>query len=417
MIGEDFSLRPVPTDRSRSALGVFTTIVGHVIGVPLFVVSAQVAFGLGFERAIWANFAGGALLAVVGIATAYVGAQRRVSTYLTAMAAFGVIGAKLVNLVFCATFIGWFGVQVHLFSLAVDEIAGNVFGLHLPTTTYALAGSVLMITTSVYGISAIQRLSLWCVPVLFGILLCTFWRAGDYSRTGVEVVHATLSFGQGVVMVAGGGMLGAVVMPDFSRFCRNEKDAVLVALLSLAVALPLIMCLAAYPAVLLGDGNLIRLMMRIGLGGAAIFVVVLATWSMNAAGLYSNSLGLSTVLPSVPRPVLAVVAGLLGTIAALFNVTEFLPPFLTVLSITLPPVGGIIVAYHFLERVGRIGPSPAISIRALLSWGIAIVTGLATSRGWLSLSTLPAADSLAVAVFSYLCLITSASRRSVRPTW
>lgn len=407
VIGRPDAPRPVVR---LHGLRIALVLIGIAITIPAFLTGAELGLALGFRRLLIAVGAGAAVLCVIGALAAVVAARTRLTTYMIVEYAFGTRGAVLVNLVIAITIFGWFTVTAAFFGDAVASAARDVWGLQANLHALIVAGSVLVVTTTVFGFAAIDRLAQLTVPPMLGILVWLVYVALDGSTTPLMSTpgFGTVSLGQGITAVIGGFIVGAVIMPDYCRHVRNERHGVLAAILHFGMGYPVILLMLAVVAISAGTKNFVGILAPLGFGMVGVVIIVLATWTTNVGNLYSNALVLQKLVPSgVSQRRLVVALGALGTLLAVLGVAEHLVQFLLLLGTTVPPIAGIYLADYFIVRRGRIADDdlarqPAVSYPAFAAWFLAVAVAYATSGGHFTLTTIPACDAIVVAFVGYL---------------
>lgn len=419
----DFSLAPVPEECTRSAWHIALIVVGTVIGIPVFLVSAQIGGTLGMARAVPAFLVGSALLCVLGALTSLSGAVSRYSTYILAEFAFGRCGARFVNFVIAVTLVGWFAVTGNVFGQAADMVMSIGLGVHLPLPLYVILGSSLMIWIAIIGFSGIDRLAFILVPLMILFLGYTNYLTAD-SLPGWDVsapFAADMSFSAAASAVVGSYIVGVVIQPDYSRFARNGRHAVVAMIVALGLLFPLVQVLAALPSVATGEIHLIQIMIALGIGVPAFLLLLLGSWSSNVVGLYSSGLSMATIFTRTPLSRITLSCGIIGTSLALTPAQEYFIPFLVTLGIAIPPVAAIYVIDVLLIRRGVCDPAdlerePAVDAGAFFAWGIAVAVGVAGAQELLSFSGVAALDTLLIASCLYLlCRIGEISTAWRRP--
>jgi len=408
---EDYSNKPVPTDKVVSGLRVALILIGISIALPGFVAGIQIGTAVGLKNAIIAFFAGGLLLTILAIMTSIVGARARLSTYMLVRFSFGTVGARVVNFILAATLFGWFGVNAALFGKATSTTMEQLYGLVGYEDIYIAIGGALMVATTIFGFKALDRLSLFAVPVLLVILVMIV--AMSVSGRGMEELFAIegtgMSLGLAISATAGGMMAAVATMPDLARYLPNKSHAVVGMLIGYGLGIPAIMLSAAIPSIATGQSDLLLIILGLGLGLPALIVLVFATWTSNAANVYSSGLSLAALFTNVHRWKLTVASGAAGTLLAIAGIMEYFVPFLIGLGVAIPPVAGIYVAhFYFVARsnydVTVLPHMPAIRWRAFIGWGTGTLVGYLTAYQGLTLTTIPALDSLLVSGVLYLVL-------------
>ena len=405
---DDHARSPVPHGEGVSGWRVAMVIVGFAITLPLMLTGSHMGLALGVGNAMQAFFVGGLILMAMGSLTAMVAADARLSTYKILEFSFGRIGAKLVSALLALTLFGWYGVTAALFGDALRAAVLDIHGVEMSTVACIVTGSALMVAVTVFGFRALDLLSVIAVPLLVMFLLVLVVRSiGDIDgKSGPG--PADIDMGVSVSMVVGTYIVGVVLVPDLCRYARSVRQGVLAVVVALGIGLPFVLGASAVPSVAANEDDLVAIMVKLGLGVPALFVVVFATWTSNANNLYSTSLGLATVFECVAKWKITVAAGVVGTLVATAGVTDYFMPFLLTLGVAIPPVAGIyLVDYFFVRGRGvyagtRTAEPTPVNAAAFAGWLLATATGAATASGWFALTRIPACDSLLAAAFLYL---------------
>lgn len=406
---DDYAHGAVPDDRTVSGWRIALIKIGIIIALPGFITGAEIGFALGLGRGMIAIIIGGLMLTVLGMLTGTVAAKSRLTTSLITQFAFGTLGGRIVNAVLAFTLLGWFGVTAQIFGESVNHIAGTLFDLHLLPQIYIIIGGVLMVATTMYGFSALQRLSDVTVPLLLILLGITAWvGARALSMHSLfETPENAIGIGFGISTIVGALATSVTIFPDLSRFARTPRDARLASGVTFGIGLPAVLLLAAIPSVATHQKDIVIIMTSLGLGVPALVLLVFKAWATNSGNLYSGSLGFATILERFPHWGVVVSAGSLGIALAVFGISDYLRPYLLLLGITIPPVCGIYLADFFLLRqqkyeISQVSDLPRIAWPAFIAWGSAILVGSLSARGVLSLSGIPACDSITTAFAIYL---------------
>lgn len=409
---EDFEHVPVPDSSTVSGWKISVVKIGTVIALPAFMTGAELGAALGLTNAFLAMVWGGLILGVLASFTGMVAARSRLPTSLINQFAFGRLGAKVVNAVLAISLLGWFGVTASLFGKTLGDVLAVTFGFDIGAEVYMALGGALMVATTIFGFDALKKLSSFIVPVLFISLVgVVFLSVQKTSFDQMLAVRGTgLSFGLAISAVVGGLIASATIFPDICRFARNTSHALLAAAIGFVVAIPAVLIMGAIPSVATGENDLFRIMMNLGLTVPALIILVFAAWTTNSGNLYSTTLGLTGIFSRTAKWKLCVAAGTIGTIFAISGISDNFIPLLVILGIALPPVAGIYVADFFLLRgqiydLDDLDRRPAYSIPAFTVWAVATAIAFATSRGVLTITGIPALDSVGIAFGLYVLLM------------
>lgn len=407
--GNEFAREPVPGHIGISGWRIGLIKIGVLIALPAFIMGAELGFKLGFERALIAFFAGAAILFALSAGTATVGARTRLSTSMLIQFVFGRIGAKAVSVVIAATLTGWFGVTAELFGESLEAVSDDVIGFNPGAAVYIIMGGILMVLTTIFGIKGLQRVADLVVPLLLIGMVIVAYMAYAQAAPGAFSTLPTdpVSIGVGISAVVGSMAAGVTIFPDVSRFAHTPGHGRLGAFLTLGVGIPLVLGLVAVPSVATGEGNLINIMLMLGLGVPALLLLVFAAWTTNSGNLYSSSLMISTVTHHFKHKTLVVMIGIVGVGLALGGITDYLIPVLLLVGFSIPPIASIYIADFFIVRRGAMDIAtvtdlPTLRVPALTAWGSGIGVALMTSNGVFTFTSVPACDSILTALALYI---------------
>lgn len=416
----EFATEPVPDEHTVSWIRVAMVASMVAFSLPTFLTGVEVAVASSPERTLNILAVGTIILTIIGCITAAVGASTRLSSYMLNRIAFGSNGAALVNLAFAISLLGWFGVNIDLFSGAVQRLAVDVFDLSLPAWPIELFAGIVMTVTTVLGFRAINILSALLVPVLIAVTAQLI--AGSLAEQSLTEIMNTplkgdLSFGNGVSAVVGAVIVGAVILPDITRFIRHWSGAVYVVLVSYLVILFIVTCAGALAATALADEDLLNIMITLGIGWSAFAIVIFGSWVLNSLNLYSTMLSVESTVPRLNNTLLIITLGSLGTIAAFMNILDNFLAFLFYLAVIFVPVSGVImVDYLVLRRSAyhedRLLLQESIRVNAIVAWVLGACVALMGSWGWFSLSSIAALDAMIVAALAYYLLAQWTGRKS-----
>lgn len=402
----DYSQQPVPNDLTVSSSHIALVIIGGTIAIPGFLMAAQLGTSLGFTSAIMAFICGAIILSLMITCTSWVGSVTRLSASKLTENAFGLQGAKYINGVMAITLAGWYGVNCKMFGDAADIVLTSI-GIELPTQLYMIVGSLLMLWVSLNGFKGIDKLALWLVPLM--IFFIIYAAAISLNSTSVNLLWETkqnVSFTSGISAVIGGYIVGVVIQPDYSRFAKSVKGAAMGAGLALLIIYPIVLILTAIPAIITEQADLILIMIGIGIGGPAFFLLLLSSWSSNVLSLYSSSLNINTIFPRFSLRNITLFIGAIGTLLAFTDVQKYFIDFLIFLGVAIPPVGAIYCLNFWLNN-GLVSADNSMSKNhwsAIYSWLLGTVIGLISYNNYFSIVQVPSLDSIILSAFVYLFL-------------
>ncbi|MBT9241547.1 cytosine permease [Vibrio splendidus] len=409
---DDFELEPVPEKAKRSWWVI--SLIWLAIGIDIsgLFLGSILSSGIGFEDALLATFIGSGLLAIIAMLCANIGFQAGVSTPLVSSAVFGRNGGKILGFINGISLVGWFAFQADFFAfIMVDALAK--YDIIISHLTALIGGSVLMMMTAIYGVRALGKLSTYSVPLMVTLITIGLFMAADYQGGAAPSIEDPLTLGQAISFVMSIWILAAVAAPDIARYAKTRRDAILGAGIGFLVGNSAIILIALILTKMTGTDDLVEVFFTLGLGMAAIIVLVFAQWTTNSSNLTSGGLCMSMVLPKIPRPVLVVIMTIVGIGIAQLGMVNKFTDFLMLLSVTIAPAAGVyIVQYYVLDSTKmsfeNIQQVPAWMFRGLASWAFGIAFSACTAPEFFNLfsfTSISALDGILAAGGIYLALM------------
>ena len=220
----DYSFEPVPGKARKGFLPMFFIMLGFTFFSASMSVGAKLGNGLDLGGFVWAVLIGGLILAAYTGALGYIGSESGLSFDLLARRSFGRFGSYLPSAMISLTQIGWFGVGVAMFAIPAAEV------LHVNPILLVILGGVCMTASAYFGIKGMEIISYISVP-LIAILGIYSMIAATRQGGGLNAIFAqnagSLTLFSGVGLVIGSFVSGGTATPNFTRFSRTNKIAVI----------------------------------------------------------------------------------------------------------------------------------------------------------------------------------------------
>ena len=408
---EDYTLRPVPKHINTSGIQVALILCAIGITLPVLSYSSWLAMENGLGSANYAFWIGSWIVMAISLFSGLVGARSRLSTYMILQFSFGVTGAKIVNLLMAVILLGWYAVTCEEFGIAIVQASKSLLDLDINVQLAVFIGSVMMTLTTLFGFQMIEKFSRFSVPILAAFLIYVAFQATgdgsvalDWSRTASSADEMSL-----ISVTIGLFVLAAVLMPDFTRYCPNDKQSYIASAIGVGLTFPLVAVVAAIPAVRVGETDIVMIMAGMGVVFSAIFVLVFATWSTNITNLYSSTLTISTLMVKTPSWKITLMGSVVATTLAVAGVTHQFSAFLLFIGVATTPLVGVYVVDYFLisaqdYSLDNLKCKASIGWPAIIAWIAGTAVGYSSENGYIALSGLSAIDALAVAAILYFCI-------------
>ncbi|MFB0564882.1 MAG: cytosine permease [Candidatus Aminicenantaceae bacterium] len=391
---EDFSLQAVPLEKRRSWVNLAVVWIGIAVVMSAIFRGMMVGMGLGKIPSVLLSYLLGEVLLIAMMAfTGFIGAKTGLSTPLIANLSFGRSGSLLISISIALSLIGWFGVQAALFARTVQFF----FDLNLYLPYLSLLCGLIMVIPAIFGIRGLSTLSWLASPFLMVIFIIGVVKIGFDSLPaevlrGLALAHSPdpypLTIGESASIVAGGFIVGATTSSDIFRYAKPRlREIFLAATIAMSVSAflhvvgsVLSMSFGLYheklPELIISENYL-------GFGLTGFIALLLAQWTTNDSNIYSAVLALNNIF-RWKRWKLTIIAGIFSSLLASLGILERLELFLILLTVSIGPIGGILLADYYLlgrlkkEKFEQNKPK-ILNVKALIAYIISVAVGWATS--------------------------------------
>ena len=345
----DYANEAVPASARKGFIPMFAIMLGFTFFSASMWTGVDLANGLDFGGFMGAVLIGGVILAAYTGALGYIGCETGLSFDLLSRRAFGTKGSYVPSAMIALTQIGWFGVGAAMFAIPAAEVLAPESKL-LPYVFVLLVG-VCMTGSAYFGIKGLEIVSYISVP-LIAILGSYAMITATIQGGGMTAIFAKSSGGltlfAGVGLVIGSFVSGGTATPNFVRFAKNNKIAVITTVIAFFLGNSLMFFFGGVAGAFTGSNDIFWVMIELNLGIWAFLVLGANIWTTNDNALYTGALGLANITGKGKKP-MVIISGIIGTVTAMWLYYNFCN-WLTILNATLPAVGVILVADYFLDK-------------------------------------------------------------------
>ena len=407
----DYTRTKVPENKTVHGINIAAIIVGIGVTLPTFYVGGEVAQAIGLSKSLWVFILVNLVLGILCGITAIIGNRTRLSTYMLLHFSFGKKGTLFINCLIGITLLGWYAVTVEIFGEALTDSFKHLLGINVPISISIIGGSILMTITAIFGFKIVERFSVLTVPLLIVFLIYVLYSTIE-SQSLESILNingnASLSITEAISAIVGLTILTPVLMPDFSRFARTDKDS-LISVLALVIGFPIILLAGAIPSLMTGEIDIMKIMISLSLTIPAFIILVFSTWTTNTSNLYSTQLTLSTIFRKQKIATLGIIASAIGTLIAAIGIATHFIDLLSILSVLIPPISAIFIAdFFFIKKqkydLNDFDTLPDFGISAIISWILSCVVAYLANYNYINLTSISFFDSFIVAFIAYLVL-------------
>jgi cytosine permease len=427
---EDFGAKPVPVGQGKGWFGIGMVYWGSAMCLPSFFIAGLVAGPKTLGSSVVIYVVASLVLGAISILTGMLGAKTRLSSGLTARFTFGTIGAYVLQILLFLALWGWFGVQLgFMVSGFGDGGLMLVLGKGLPAWLWTVIGGALITVTAMVGYKAIEKLSVFAMPLIVIILIVTIIREYSGGQSFAQAAATTgpnaMPFGVAVSVLIGSYIIGAAVTPDVTRYAKSRGAAGWGMLFGMTGGFIVVLTLGAimikgaggefdFSKIMLKGGSVIWAIL-------AVITIVLASWTTNDVNLYSGSLSLNAMFPKLNKLVITAISGVVGTVLAIIgiNTAAGFQTFLGIVAILIPPAVAVMIADYYLFKGERnqgfdgdkVSAVPKFRVIPFVSWMVGAGFGFLVQYAHVKFTTIMAIDTFVVSAVLYVVIMLIAKNR------
>ena len=391
LINPDIAPTP-PEGRTWSKWHLAALWIGMSVCIPPYMLAASmIKAGMTWWQSVLTVLLGNLIVLIPMILMGHAGTKYGIPFPVLARASFGTAGAHIPAIARSLVACGWFGIQTWIGGFAIYQVFGALGWIDVAADTALLP--ILNITALQFvcflafwalnfaivlrGIDCIKWLESWAAPFLIamGLALLTWAaiRVGGVTEMFPPPPDEPppfwpIFFPQLTAMVGFWATL-SLNIPDFTRYCRSQKDQALGQLIGLPTTMTLFsfigIAVTSATVVIFGQAiwDPIELVAQLGSTAAVVVSLIaltIATLSTNiAANVVSPANGFSNLSPRrISFRTGSIITCLIGIVIMpwrLYNdLGDYIFTWLIGYSALLGPIAGIMLCDYFLVRRTRL---------------------------------------------------------------
>ncbi|MBR5095715.1 MAG: putative hydroxymethylpyrimidine transporter CytX [Treponema sp.] len=320
---------------------------------------APLGFAKGMAAIAIGHILGCALLFLTGV----IGAKTQKTAMETTALSFGKFGSKFFGLLNAAQLLGWTGIMIYDGSLCANTI---INGAKDYSKIAALAIGVLIVIWILAGVRNLDKLNFAAALALFGLtlLLCLeifggLILDGEKGATVAKAAAAAgtagegLSFGAAIELSAAMPLSWLPVISDYTKDAKKSVSVSFVGALVYFFVSVWMYAIGMGAAIFTGESSIDIVMLKTGLGAAALVIVVLSTVTTTYLDAYSAGVSWQSVLPRDGKfyaKAVAIVVAVLGTVGAILFNMDNITDFLYLIGSVFAPMTAVLLADFFVLK-------------------------------------------------------------------
>ena len=324
---------------------------------------APLGMGRGLAAILLGHLIGGVLFFLAGL----IGGRERKSSMETAKMSFGAKGGMLFALLNVVQLVGWTGIMIYDGALATNQI----FEFGIPLWSIVIGVLIIVwIAVGVTNLGLLNKITMALLFVLTVVLSVVIFREGNPGATSTEV----FTFGMGVENAVAMPLSWLPVISDYTRESEKPFKATLWSTITYSLVSCWMYVIGMGPALYTGGSNIADIMLKAGLGIAALLIMILSTVTTTFLDAFSAGVSAESLSKKLNGKTMGIIATVIGTLGACFFVMDNIMNFLYLIGSVFAPMIAVQLTTYFILKKDSF--AAAFDWPNLIVWAI----GLAVYR-------------------------------------
>ena len=307
---------------------------------------------LGFSKGTAAILIGHLIGCVLLFFSGYIGATTKKSAMESTAASFGTIGSKIFALLNVIQLVGWTGIMIYDGALSINQIFPENTKFH-SIWLWALVIGILILLWIFIGITNLGKFNTLAMGALFilTLVMCKviFFSKNAQSQPANTVLDA-ITFGQAVELAVAMPLSWLPLISDYTKYAEKPFKATFASALTYGIISCWMYIIGMGAAILTGETDIAKIMVKAGLGIAALFILILSTVTTTFLDAYSAGVSSKTIWQKLPEKWIAVAVTIIGTAAAIIFPMDNITGFLYFIGSVFAPMIAIELADFFVLK-------------------------------------------------------------------
>ncbi len=319
---------------------------GAAVSIAEILTGALVA-PLGFTKGLLSIILGHAIGCVMLYFAGLIGAKTGLSAMDTVKTSFGKRGGLLFAGLNVLQLVGWTAVMTVSAASAAQLLLPAI-----PAWAWCLIVGALIALWVIIGIKDLGKVNTVSMIALF--VLCIVLCVVVFKDGGGAAVTGDISFGAAVELSVAMPLSWLPLISDYTREAtgdkKREKRTTLVSSAVYFLASCFMFVIGMGAAIFTGEGDVAAIMLRAGLGIAALIIVVLSTVTTTFLDVYSAGVSIVSISKKAREKTAALIITALGTAIAIFAPVERFEDFLYLIGSVFAPMIALQIADNFILK-------------------------------------------------------------------
>ncbi|NPV43585.1 MAG: cytosine permease [Firmicutes bacterium] len=378
----DFPLDHVPESARVGLVSLAAVLLGFTFFSPTMVAGGRVAAAYSLNDFLKVMIAGNLILGLYVGAMAIIGTKTGLTSVLLSRYALGSMGAKWAGFLLGGTQLGWYAVS----AAYVAELYAAAFNMPNSYIFWAVFWSLVMGFTAVYGFKGMETISYIAIPL---ILILTVWvpilgiqKAGSWSALAAIRPESSMPMTTALTIIVGTFASGGTQVTNWSRFAKNAGISFIAAMLAFFFGNGLMIFSGGIGAIAFQQPDLVEVFLQMGIIFFAMAILTVNIWTTNDAAAYAFGVAGAEFFNRPDKKPFVIGGVAIATVLAATGIYSWFIPWLVMLGIFIPPLGGTIIGDFLFTWRGKMPRMEELEFKPFRYANI-VAYLLGTAAAWL----------------------------------
>lgn len=321
---------------------------------------------LGFAKGLLAILIGHIIGAVLFFLAGFIGATSKKTAMQTVELSFGSTGAKFFAILNVIQLIGWTSIMIYDASSTIACV------FNISPKTWGMVIGALIFIWILCGVKDIENINKIIMSLLF-ILSIVLFAVIIKTKNAVSTTDSNnvLSFGAAIELAVAMPLSWLPLVSDYTYNSEKPVAVTIGSTLSYILVSTWMYTIGMATAIFTSETNIASILLKAGLGIAALIIVILSTVSTTFLDAYSSGVSCKLINEKANEKNIGLVVAVIGTVlAVLFNMDN-ISNFLYFIGSVFTPMIAILITDYFLLK--KDNSQKKICTKNLIIWTIGFI--------------------------------------------
>jgi cytosine permease len=356
VMDKDYPLQHVPSNERVGLLAVSSVLIGFTFFTPTMASGAQLGAAFKFDQLIWIIIAGSLILGVYVATICMIGAKTGLTSVLLSRYTLGKAGAKWADVILSGTQVFWYAITAEYMGILFAQGLG--LDGQWAKIIFIVFWGIVMGITALYGVRAMAIVSYIAIPLMAAlmviVIIMSVREAGSLDAIRAIIPTGDMTVTMAITVIVGTFASGGTQAANWARFAKNAKVAFIAGLLGFLVGNGIMIFSGMLGGLVFSTGDLIELMMTMGLTIWAMIILTLNIWTTNNATAYAFGMAGAEMFGKNDKKPFILGGIVIALVLAILGVSNVFIPMLNIFGTFIPPLGGVIIGDFFFVNKGKL---------------------------------------------------------------